>query len=134
QQHACGDRVDPGPHRQPRQVAAPRPVDLEKRLLQKIVDPLRIVTAGAQEPPQLPLERGVEPIERVEITALVRRHEGSQRFVIASVAGPAGHATRSVTLFAAAATMVTRLAAVTPSARRGKEHVWSGQTATPEEA
>jgi len=95
-------------------------VDLEKRLLQKIVDTLRIVTAGAQEPPQLSLERGVEPIERVEITALVRRHERPQHFVIASIAGPAVHAIGSVPSFAAAATMATRLAAVTPSARRGK--------------
>jgi hypothetical protein len=61
-------------------------MELEKRLLQQIVDALRIVAARAQEPTQLQFERDIEPIERLQIAALIRDHERLQRDVVPWVA------------------------------------------------
>src|SRR5262245_941859 len=62
EEHALRDRVHPRTHRQTGQVAAPRSVNLKKRLLEQVVHALRIVASRAQEPAQLCVERSVETI------------------------------------------------------------------------
>src|SRR5262245_65106342 len=53
------------PHGQARQVAAARSVDLQKRVLNQIIDALRITAAREEEGAQLLFEREIQLIERV---------------------------------------------------------------------